>query len=328
MFDKGCSNTGSTMVIGKGFTKRSTFEGKSFTTSSREEYCMYCKRPGHSKDTCYKLYGKEKVLEQMSGNKGPTQMWDIQAFSKEEMDRLRVLLNSTSLLACILDSGETDHTTPFPSYFTSYLKVSKEQLITVANGDHVPIVGSGNVQLQSSLSLHNVLHVPKLANNLISIHRLIQDWNCLVTFFRSHCVIQELTIRRTIGVAKEQGGLYYLQDTKVGNNNKEDLPSSQRVTLETWTASQIWLYQKRLGHPPFGLIKTIFPHLFTKESFEFFKCDVCQFSKHYRATFSPSNSKSLEPFDLVHSNVWGPTSNYILGAKWFVSFIDDCTHVT
>ncbi|RDY07905.1 hypothetical protein CR513_07930, partial [Mucuna pruriens] len=129
--------------------------------------------------------------------------------------------------------------TPFPSYFTSYLEVSKEQLIIVTNGNHVPIVGSVNVQLQSSLSLHNILHVSKLANNLISIHRLIKNWNCAVAFFRSHCVIQELTTESTIGVAKEQGN----------NTNKEDLPSSQRATSETWAASQILLYHKCLGHP-------------------------------------------------------------------------------
>ncbi|RDX65290.1 hypothetical protein CR513_56062, partial [Mucuna pruriens] len=70
--------------------------------------------------------------------------------------------------------------TLFPSHFTSYLKVPKRQLITVANGDHVPIVGSGNVQLHSSLYLHN-----------------------------------ELTTGRTIVVAKKQGGLYYLQHTKI-----------------------------------------------------------------------------------------------------------------
>ncbi|RDY11131.1 Copia protein, partial [Mucuna pruriens] len=58
----------------------------------------------------------------------------------------------------ILDSGATNRMVPFPSYFTSYLKVSKKQPITIANGDHVPIVGSGNAQLQSSLSLHNILH--------------------------------------------------------------------------------------------------------------------------------------------------------------------------
>ncbi|RDX97449.1 hypothetical protein CR513_19776, partial [Mucuna pruriens] len=64
------SNTGSVMVTEKGFikgsiasTKGSTSKGKSFTKSSRGEYYMYCKRPGHTKDTCYKLYGKEKVLE-------------------------------------------------------------------------------------------------------------------------------------------------------------------------------------------------------------------------------------------------------------------------
>ncbi|RDY10209.1 hypothetical protein CR513_05316, partial [Mucuna pruriens] len=133
-----------------------------------------------------------------------------------------------------------------------------------------------------------------------------------MTFFRSHCVIQKLTTGRTIGVAKEQSGLYYLQHKKIGNNtNKEELPSSQRATSETWATSQIWLYHKRLGHPPFGLLKTMCPHLFRKESIESFKCDICQFLKHHRTTFTPRLA-----------------SNSISGAKWFVSFIDDCTRVT
>ncbi|RDY05767.1 hypothetical protein CR513_10351, partial [Mucuna pruriens] len=157
---------------------------------------------GHTKDTCYKRYGNEKVLERMGGNKGLTQMWvnqttsdkenvvehpstlqldqDIQAFSKEEMDRLRALINSTSKplssygltmngkssfnisgsvpqIIWILDSRATNHMTPFPSYFTSYHNISKKQLITIANGDHVPIAESSNIQLHSSLSLHNGL---------------------------------------------------------------------------------------------------------------------------------------------------------------------------
>ncbi|RDX81797.1 hypothetical protein CR513_37480, partial [Mucuna pruriens] len=180
MLDKENSNIGSTMMTGKCPTKRSTSEGKPFTMSSRGEYCTYCKQPGHTKDTYYKLYGKEK----------------------------------------------------------------------------------------------------------------------------------ELIIGRKIGVAKEQGGLYYLQHTKIGNNtNKKELPSSQWTTLETWAASQFWLYHKRLGHPPFELLRTMFSHLFTKESVESFKCDVCQFSKHHRATFSPSNNKTLEPFDLIRYDVWGQLSH-------------------
>ncbi|RDX81342.1 hypothetical protein CR513_37989, partial [Mucuna pruriens] len=140
-----------------------------------------------------------------------------------------------------------------------------------------------------------------------------------MTFFHFHCVIQELTTGMTIGVAKERGGLYYLQHTKIGNNtNKEEFPST----------SQIWLYHKRVGHPPFGLLKTMFPYLFTKEFVESFRCDIYQFSKHHCATFSPNNNKSLEPFNLIHSDVWGTASNSISGTKWFVSFIDDYTRVT
>nr|KYP71539.1 hypothetical protein KK1_010802 [Cajanus cajan] len=109
----------------------------------------------------------------------------------------------------VLDSGATDHS--IPTHFTTYIRASDKQLITVAYGDHVPIVGLGNIQLQSSLSLHNILHVPKLANNLISRHRLTQDLNCSVIFFHSHCIFQNLASRKTILIAKEQDELYFLQ---------------------------------------------------------------------------------------------------------------------
>ena len=77
------------------------------------------------------------------------------------------------------------------------------------------------------------------------------------------------------------------------------------------------------------MVKSLFPHLFSKVYVESFHCDVCQFAKSHRATYSPSDTRSVEPFDLVHSDVWGPSSiSNISGAKWFVTFIDDCTRVT
>ncbi|RDX78520.1 hypothetical protein CR513_41192, partial [Mucuna pruriens] len=93
---------------------------------------------------------------------------------------------------------------------------------------------------------------------------------------------------------------YYLQRIKIGNNtNNEDLPSSQRATSETWTTSQIWVHHKRLRHPPFSLLKTMFLHLFTKEYDKSFNCDVCLFSKHHHATSSPNLSIFIEFFRLV-----------------------------
>jgi len=72
---------------------------------------------------------------------------------------------------------------------------------------------------------------------------------------------------------------------------------------ESWSSSQIWLQHRRLGHPPFNILKSLFPVLFTKVSAESFYCDVCQFAKHYRTTFPPNGNKSYKPFDLIHLDV-------------------------
>ncbi|KAI5353924.1 hypothetical protein L3X38_006818 [Prunus dulcis] len=59
-----------------------------------------------------------------------------------------------------------------------------------------------------------------------------------------------------------------------------------------------------------------------------FKCETCILAKSHRTVFPLSDSKAAKPFDLVHSDVWGParvTSNEF---RWFVTFIDDCTRLT
>ena len=60
-----------------------------------------------------------------------------------------------------------------------------------------------------------------------------------------------------------------------------------------------------------------------------FHCDVCEVSKNHRVPYAISNKLSLSPFSLVHSNVWGPSRvPNCSGAKWFVSFMDNCTRMT
>ena len=360
---------GSALVSGKG-----SFGKPSMKSNREERWCTYCKKSGHTKETCFKLHGKDKVLGRTGGFKGISQRRanqttsdseianedpsvsqtkeEIPALSKSELERLRTLMDSFSKPSgtCsltmtgknvsfltfnssgtedlwIIDSGATDHMTPHPSYFSSYSPLSGKHHITVANGTHTPVTGCGNVKIQPSLQLNKVLHVPKLSNNLVSIHKLTQDLNCAVTFFNSHCVFQDLATGRTIGVAKEQGGLYYLKHKEDKGNTKQQVFFSDHHTSSESEYSQIWLQHRRLGHPPFSVVKSLFPHLFNKVSIESLHCDICQFAKHHR--FHPSNNKSIEPFDLIHSDVWGPASNInITGAKWFVSFIDDCTRVT
>ncbi|XP_052730972.1 retrovirus-related Pol polyprotein from transposon TNT 1-94 isoform X1 [Vigna angularis] len=73
----------------------------------------------------------------------------------------------------------------------------------------------------------------------------------------------------------------------------------------------------------------MFPHLYENLDISKLHCETCELAKHTRAFFPNSNNRSSQPFQLIHSDIWGPsTVPNISGARWFVTFIDDCTRVT
>ena len=73
----------------------------------------------------------------------------------------------------------------------------------------------------------------------------------------------------------------------------------------------------------------LFPSLFAKFDVSSFKCDVCELAKSHRASFPLTLNKSLVPFMIIHSDVWGPSKFATLdGLRWFVTFINDCIKMT
>ena len=179
----------------------------------------------------------------------------------------------------ILDSGATDHMTPNPNFFETYEPLTTAKQITIANGVSVPITGTGTIHISPSLTLSHALYVPNLTTNLISIHQLTKYLNCYAVFSSYLCKFQAKDTGQMIGVAKEYNGLYILQ----GENPK---PKRRRLGMaystETSTNfSSIWLHHLRLGHPPFILLKNMFPSLFRYLEPSDFQCDVCVMAKHH-----------------------------------------------
>ena len=72
------------------------------------------------------------------------------------------------------------------------------------------------------------------------------------------------------------------------------------------------------------------PTLFIGINESVLRCETCVLAKSHRATYSPSfSNKSIIPFELIHSDVWGPSREPTgLGMRYFVLFIDDCTRLT
>ena len=70
----------------------------------------------------------------------------------------------------------------------------------------------------------------------------------------------------------------------------------------------------------------MYPHLFKDINDVELICDACQLGKFKRANYPSRNYCTLETFQIIHCNVWGPspTSN-LLGNKYFLICTDDCS---
>ena len=63
--------------------------------------------------------------------------------------------------------------------------------------------------------------------------------------------------------------------------------------------------------------------------FQKFDCTSCHFGKQRKLPFNKSDSFSSVPFDLIHSDIWGPALVPTKGgSKYFVIFVDDFSRYT
>ena len=81
--------------------------------------------------------------------------------------------------------------------------------VGLPNGVQTAATKEGN-ELNDELKLANVLYVPSLQCNLVSISQLIDEIDCIVYFTKKFCAIQDRSTRTVIGVGERREGLYYL----------------------------------------------------------------------------------------------------------------------
>ena len=92
---------------------------------------------------------------------------------EDEFSLIACLVSSTSKCVWYIDSGASFHMTGVREYFSSYKEEDTNFQISMGNLSKLNPVGKGTVQFQREngkiIPLHDVLHVPGLGMNLISI---------------------------------------------------------------------------------------------------------------------------------------------------------------
>lgn len=116
--------------------------------------------------------------------------WAFIKLKKNKSANLAKAFSTCSILdpvntAWYPDSGATSHMTHDPDGVDTLVAYSGNEHVMVGNGQSLSISHIGSVSPAyppNSLPLSNVLVVPGLKKNLISISQLMKDNNCCVSF--------------------------------------------------------------------------------------------------------------------------------------------------
>ena len=97
------------------------------------------------------------------------------------------------------------------------------------------------------------------------------------------------------------------------------------------SSSDFYLWHSRLGHVSASRLQFLASTgaLGQLKTCDISACSGCKLAKFSALPFNKSLSCSFAPFDLVHSDVWGPSPvSSKGGSTYYVSFIDDYTRYT
>uniref|UniRef100_A0A2N9GQ49 Reverse transcriptase Ty1/copia-type domain-containing protein n=1 Tax=Fagus sylvatica TaxID=28930 RepID=A0A2N9GQ49_FAGSY len=218
------------------------------TDDKPQVWCDYCNKPRHTRETCWKIHGKPANWKSSkpgdrSGRAFPTaNEAEVTSFTKEQMEHLLTLLKSNSssgipsvsvaqtgnepnALSCclnssapwIIDSGASDHMTSSHNFFESYSPCSGIEKVRIADGSFSSIAGKGLIKISERIDLKSVLHVPKLACNLLS----------------------DQSSGRTIGSARMINGLYYFDDNLSSDKKAQGFSSISSISVREQIMGEI-----------------------------------------------------------------------------------------
>lgn len=100
------------------------------------------------------------------------------------------LSGKCSSMQWIIDTGASHHMTRRLDCL-SHVRDILERPAGLPNGKQTATTKEGTVMLSDELKLANVLYVPSLQCNLISVSQLVDESNCVVQFTNKFCAIQD-----------------------------------------------------------------------------------------------------------------------------------------
>lgn len=133
----------------------------------------------------------------------------------------------------------------FDSRQVSSLKPLSQKYVSTANGSSTNIIGEGSLSLISNLNLDNVLVVPLLDYNLLSISQITTTLSFAVMFWPNYCVFEDIQTMKMIDYGTRREKLHCLNlESKSSNQLREALPINVFSCEDKTRKYDIWLWHR------------------------------------------------------------------------------------
>ena len=219
-----------TRLCGQGRASFGTIDVGRLDQKNPEGPYFYCNKEGHWKRDCFKRKADE------AGGKTKEQEGGHTAF-------VALGTKTTTSNDWIVDSGASQHLSAQREWFTNHQPITTIK-IQIGDGSEIEAIGKGDMVLTivtTEKKLHNVLHVPAIGSNLLSVAKIVDHGHSLF-FSPSGC-----QIRNDNGLCIEgirEGNVYLL---KTENQVLRALSNKDSAAM-----TEVW--HRRIGHRSFDPI--------------------------------------------------------------------------
>ena len=234
--------------------------------------------------------------------------------------------------------------------------------VSIGDGSQLSISHIGHlvVTAPKPLKLKNIFLVPSITKNIISISNFTLENDVIVEFNADCCYVKDNQSKEVLLQGTPKNGLYQLNlpgasqaSSSVYDSNlcrldlqlqQPSLPDSNNLSSYAFfnnaenvpdsacnTQSLLSLWHSRLGHPnKLVLHKVLFQMSINVPSHTPITfCEACQYGKLHQVSFPSHPLHTTAPFQVVHTDVWGPAPLLsIEGYRCYAVFVDDFTRYT
>jgi hypothetical protein len=224
----------------------------------------------------------------------------------------------------IIDSRASRHMTGDQARLSNLNEKKTSYKVDLGDKTTYPMEGFGQASIKMKIGnyghLSNVLYVPSLEKNLVSISCL-EDKGNRIAFVDGKVLSwhKDSSIKNARVIRSREGNLYILLE-----QNEEALVHDEVNPNELWHIRYAHINDQAL---PF--LKRMVEGIPELQSTHKGICKGCALGKNIKKPFPSSNNRSKAILDLIHSDVYGSMPVKSLGgSSYYIIFIDDYSRKT